>query len=127
MNEVELVVKLMRGFVGVGLGTVPVLVGGDVAGGTCHVLAMTAVGQLDDRAPTTRAGARVGDLVVSAGPLGWSGAGRRALAEGRPDDPHVVHHRRPAPPYELALRLAALPVTAMIDSSDGIATDLRHL
>lgn len=102
------------------------LIGGDVSAADGIVLGVTALGHLDGPA-VTRSGARPGDLVVLAGVLGWSGAGLRALQAGVPDSLFVQAHRRPQPPYELGLALAVAGATAMIDSSDGAATDLGHL
>ena len=103
------------------------LVGGDVSDGGQLVLAVTAVGSLDGRAPVTRAGAHIGDQVLVTGPLGWSGAGLRLLREGTREGPFVEAHRRPQPSYDLGPVLAGLGATAMIDVSDGLAGDLGQV
>ena len=36
-------------------------------------------------------------------------------------------HRRPVPPYDEGPRAAGLGATAMVDVSDGLVADLRHL
>src|SRR6185312_4165497 len=54
-------------------------------------LAVTAFGDLEDRAPVLRSGARVGDVVAVSGELGLAGRGLALLfsdgvdAEGEPD------------------------------------------
>jgi thiamine-monophosphate kinase len=103
------------------------LLGGDVSDGGQLVLAVTAVGSMDGRAPVTRAGASIGDRVLVTGPLGWSGAGLRLLREGRRDGPFIDAHRRPRPSYDLGPVLAELGATAMIDVSDGLASDLGQV
>ncbi len=103
------------------------VVGGDVVRSEVLTLAVTALGDLGGRAPVTRAGARPGDSVVVAGRLGHSAAGLALLRAGHPDDPVVAAYRCPSPPYAAGLALAAAGATAMIDVSDGLLADLRHL
>jgi len=51
------------------------VVGGDLSVSSTLTLAVTAFGDLEGRAPVTRAGARPGDVVAVAGELGRAGAG----------------------------------------------------
>jgi thiamine-monophosphate kinase len=103
-----------------------VVVGGDTVTADQVVVAVTALGSLAG-APVTRSGARVGDVVVVAGRLGWSAAGLRLLQQGVMAGPLVEAHRRPAPPYACGPALAAAGATAMCDVSDGLVADLGHL
>ena len=109
-----------------------VIVGGDIASGPVLVISVTAFGDLQGRPPVTRGGAQVGDAVVLAGAPGRSAAGLAVL--GRDDanlvaayDDLVAVHRAPRPRYDAALALASLGATAMIDTSDGLASELWHL
>jgi thiamine-monophosphate kinase len=74
-----------------------------------------------------RSGAAAGDIVGVTGELGGSGAGLRALRAGETDGPLVERHRRPEPLLATGLALAVAGVSAMIDVSDGLATDAGHL
>ncbi|MGE5288761.1 MAG: thiamine-phosphate kinase [Micromonosporaceae bacterium] len=105
-----------------------VVAGGDVAKADAITIAVTALGDLEGRAPVTRAGARPGDVVAVAGLLGHSAAGLALLQRGLAHPAELIgDHRRPRPPYEAGPEAAALGATAMIDVSDGLVADLGHL
>jgi thiamine-monophosphate kinase len=105
-----------------------VVAGGDIVRSDTLTVAVTALGDLEGRAPITRSGARVGDQVVLAGRPGRAAAGLALLEAGRLDDPLVDAHRRPQPPYDEALALGSRDhATSMIDISDGLLADLGHV
>ncbi|MDQ1678812.1 MAG: thiamine-monophosphate kinase [Actinomycetota bacterium] len=104
------------------------VVGGDVSRADSVIVAVTALGDLQGRAPVTRAGARAGDVVAVAGRLGWSAAGHAVLSRGfRSPRVLVDAHRRPEPPYAAGPAASVLGATAMCDVSDGLIADLGHL
>jgi thiamine-monophosphate kinase len=104
------------------------VVGGDVVRSDLLLVAVTALGDLQGRAPVTRTGARAGDQVAVAGRLGWSAAGLAALRRGFRSPKAVVDaHRRPEPPYAAGPLAADAGATAMIDVSDGLLADLGHI
>jgi thiamine-monophosphate kinase len=79
-----------------------------------------------------RSGARLGDIVAVTGHLGDSGAGLRLLLEERPlgrDEKYLVrrHHRPRAHLGEGAWLARHGGVTAMMDVSDGIDSDIRRI
>jgi thiamine-monophosphate kinase len=104
------------------------VVGGDVVRGEQVTVAITALGDLQGRAPVTRDGAKPGDLVAVTGWLGWSAAGFSVLSRGfRSPRAFVEAHRRPEPPYHAGPAAAQLGATAMVDVSDGLVADLGHV
>ncbi|MFN2494353.1 MAG: thiamine-phosphate kinase [Pseudonocardiaceae bacterium] len=110
------------GRVGVGI------VGGDVVSAAELVVSVTALGDLQGRAPVTRSGARPGDVLGLCGRLGWAAAGLAVLGRGFRSPTAVVGaHRVPEPPYEAGPQAATAGATAMIDISDGLLSDAGHL
>jgi thiamine-monophosphate kinase len=104
------------------------LVGGDVVEAPQVVISVTALGDLEGRAPVLRSGARAGDVVALAGRIGWSAAGLALLSRGfRSPKVLVDAHRFPQPPYAAGPLAAVAGATSMIDISDGLVADARHV
>ena len=104
------------------------IVGGDLVSSPQWVVSMTVLGDLAGRSPVLRSGARPGSRIAVAGQLGYSAAGYALWHNGieRFDDLRR-RHLVPQPPYGEGPAAAEAGAQAMIDISDGLVGDLRHL
>ena len=107
------------------------VVGGDVtASPTLMVaVAMAGDGGEDRPPPVLRSGAGEGDTIFVTGPLGSSAAGLQLLREGRSGEAPDLElaHRRPRARVKEGAAARTAGASAMIDVSDGLATDLWSL
>jgi thiamine-monophosphate kinase len=111
------------------------IAGGDITRASELTISFTVVGWADEPSDLIgRDGAQPGDRVGVTGTLGGAGAGL-AVLEGRAGA-HlsdqirrelVGRYARPIPRLAEARALRAIGTRAMIDLSDGLATDAAHL
>jgi thiamine-monophosphate kinase len=108
------------------------LAGGDTAESPDGILAdIIAVGRVPKRKAILRSGARPGDRIYVSGALGGSAAAivqMRANPKQRLNPREFGRHFYPEPRVELGRILRERGwATAMIDTSDGLSTDLAHI
>lgn len=113
------------------------LVGGDVSrSADGFVVDSTVVGEVARGRSILRSGARPGDAIFVTGYLGGAAAGLALLERGArsgADLTEVVRHLvlrqlQPIPQIQTGKMLCEIDLpTAMIDVSDGLSSDLRHL
>lgn len=120
------------------------LIGGDTTAAQRMTISVTVIGEAAEEDIVYRHGAHIGDLVCVTGDLGASYAGLRILLEQRAalqsngieyvpalnDFRYVIQrHLTPTPRLTVlqAMQKAGVKPTAMIDISDGLASEIQHI
>ena len=109
------------------------LLGGDTTASPDRMcINVTVLGSCAAGRSRKRSAAQAGDLVCVTGPLGDSAAGLKVILDKveRLEEEKILRerHYRPLPRVGEGMKLAGTPgVNAMMDISDGIGSDLRHI
>ncbi|MCR5003004.1 MAG: thiamine-phosphate kinase [Bacteroidales bacterium] len=111
---------------------IPLLGGDTVASNGSMCINVTILGQAPAGKARLRSTAKPGDIVYVSGTLGDSAAGLKVILEGIHRGPVeeflIDRHYHPQPRINLGLKLAMTDgVHAMMDISDGVASDLPHI
>lgn len=120
----------MSGFLGLAAEFSVTLAGGDTAQSPDGVLAdIVVIGSVPRGTAVLRSGAHAGDKLYVTGRLGESVHALSLLREGKKPRPAKhLRHFYPEPRIEVGEWLRAKKVvSAMIDTSDGLSTDLQHI
>lgn len=125
----EWAARFMRGYHALSARYGTALVGGDTTRSQTGVtINVTAIGRAADAHLKRRSAAQPGDILLVTDPLGASGAGLRDILAGKYDTPLAALHRNPQPQVEEGQWLGTRPeVRAMMDLSDGLASDVRRI
>jgi thiamin-phosphate kinase len=113
------------------------IVGGDTSAALSEIVINIALtGEVENKHIATRAGAEVGDVICVSGDLGSSMAGLKVLREKKKPGPkdherwaHILEkHLLPLPRiHEARILVEETKVNAMIDISDGLASEIHHI
>lgn len=127
------ILECYRGMAALATRTRCAIAGGDIVRAPAITIAITIVGEVRPSNLKTRAGMRAGDAIAVTGPLGASRAGL-AIADAPPPAGDadalavLAAFRTPEPRLAEGRWLAASRnVHAMMDTSDGLSTDLARL
>ncbi|OPY56131.1 MAG: Thiamine-monophosphate kinase [Pelotomaculum sp. PtaU1.Bin035] len=136
LTEVEDVEKIYAGMGEMAANFGVVLAGGDTVRSEKWVISVTLLG-IAYREPLTRKGGQAGDLILVSGSVGDSAAGLHVLLNDverpynglREECEYLLsRHLDPTPRVGEAMALARHgDVTAMIDVSDGVASEIHHI
>jgi thiamine-monophosphate kinase len=119
--------ELAQGFAEECAGVGASVVGGDLTSAGSLVIAVTVLGSCL-QSPVLRSGAQPGDVLALCGRQGWAAGGLAVLGRGfRSPRVLVEAYRRPEPPYDAGGAAAEAGATSMIDISDGLLAEARHL
>jgi len=109
------------------------LLGGDTTRSEKHIaLNVTVIGIIEKNRARLRSMAKEGDIICVTGFLGDSDGGLKILLENLPISENekylIKRHNNPVPYVNEGIWLASQNgVNAMIDVSDGITSDLKHI
>ncbi len=102
------------------------LVGGNMSSGPLSITTQIT-GFLPIGTGVKRSGAKIGDLIYVTGPLGDAGLALHLIKQNHPVTSDLLSSLyRPLPKVEAGLFLRSL-ASAMIDISDGLVADLKHI
>ncbi|MGH7567811.1 MAG: thiamine-phosphate kinase [Gemmatimonadales bacterium] len=119
-------VEIMAGVAAAAASVGAKVLGGDLIGSDKYLVDVCVLGRADR--PVRRAGARSGDGLWVTGTLGAAWLALSRLRYGTPLDSALrARYARPEPRLAVGQWLATRGATAMIDISDGLAADARHL
>lgn len=108
------------------------LLGGDTTSSPDKLcISVTVLGEARMGSSVKRSDAQEGDLICVTGPLGDSACGLKLILQGceRDEDAEflISKHYMPQPRISEGIALASEGTRSMMDISDGIGSDLRHI
>ncbi len=123
-TELEFIEKLYLGMKEVCKKYDFIIAGGDTTKGEIIVINITLLGEVEKENLTLRSSAKLGDLIYVSGNLGGSAAALELLMNGISGN--FSPHLEPKSRLFLSRKIAKI-VNAMIDVSDGLASEVRHI
>lgn len=103
------------------------IIGGNMTHSNQIVISITLIGETNKDCLSLRSGAKFGDYIFVSGPLGNGRAGLRAFQENIGDFNQVKkRYLEPKAQLNFAIKIAPY-VNSMIDISDGLAPEVKHI
>lgn len=129
--EEEYVLEMYRGIIDAASSARAKIVGGDISRSKSFVISIALYGEVKKGRAIYRSGAHEGEHLYVTGRLGGSLAGLELLQSGTVDEKYnafYARHRRPTSRHDIVHDIIAqFAPTAMIDISDGLISDVKHL
>ena len=102
------------------------IIGGNITHSREIVVNVALIGFAEKNYLTLRSGAKVGDLIFCSGDVGASTAGLELLRHNL-NGPSIEKHLKPKSRLDLARKLVKIGINSMIDVSDGVASEVKHI
>lgn len=105
-----------------------VIAGGDISRGSEPAISISIYGETEN--PVYRSGASAGDYLYLTGDTGRSLGGLEILQGGLSDEEFpglIAKHLRPSPAVNYQTVIDTFNPSSMIDISDGIISDIKHI
>ena len=102
------------------------IVGGNITHSKEIVVNVALIGFVEKKCLALRKGAKIRDLIFCSGDVGKSTAGLELLRHNI-KGPSIKKHLEPQSRLDLARKLVKVGINSMIDVSDGVASEVRHI
>lgn len=103
------------------------VVGGNMTHGDKIIVTISLVGYVEKKLLRLRSMAKIGDIICVTGALGGSAAGLTVLKAGLGKSGDVTQYLEPNTILQSMLKKIVPYVHAMIDVSDGLASEVHHI
>ena len=101
-------------------------VGGDISSSKEIMRSVAMLGFVEKKYLALRSGAKADDLIFCSGDTGSSGVGLELLKQNVKGK-SIKKHLEPQSRLDLARKLVKIGINSMIDVSDGVASEIRHI
>ena len=102
------------------------IVGGNITHSKEIVVSVAMIGFVEKKYLALRSGAKINDLIFCSGNAGASAAGLELLKHKKEGKP-IKKHLEPEARLDLARKLVKIGINSMIDVSDGVASEVKHI
>ncbi|MBI2656218.1 thiamine-phosphate kinase, partial [Candidatus Woesearchaeota archaeon] len=102
------------------------IVGGNITHSKEIVVNVALIGFVEKEYLTLRSEAKVSDLIFCSGDVGKSSVGLELLKNNKNGN-SIKKHLEPECRLDLARKLAKFGINSMIDVSDGVASEIKHI
>ena len=102
------------------------IVGGNITHSREIVINVALIGLVEKKYLALRSGAKIGDLIFCSGNAGKSAAGLELLRHDKKGK-SIKQHLEPKSRLKLSRELIKIGINSMIDVSDGVASEVKHI